>query len=345
MATLFHDDHADLGVVQDRHVAVLGYGSQGHAQALSLRDSGVDVRVGLPEASASRDAAEAQGLRVVTPAEACEEADLITVLVPDPVQRRLYTEAVLPNLVPGDALLFSHGFSIRFGYIVAPEGVDVVLVAPRAPGDLVRREYVDGRGVPVLVAVEVDATGRAWELALSYAKAIGGLRAGAISTTFSEETETYLFGAQAVLRGGVRELVMKGFETLTEAGYQPEVAFLECLNELKQVVDLMSMGGLASRRRGDAAIAEYGGYLYGPRVVDGRVRAHMTEVLDEIVNGTFAERYVGDQDAGAPELAVLRQRAAAHPIEQVGGEVRAMMAWLDSADSADSDDDEGSAAR
>ena len=221
MAEMFYDDDADLSVIQGRHVAVLGYGSQGHAHALSLRDSGVDVRVGLPEGSKSRAKAEAEGLRVLTPYEACEEADLIMILAPDHVQRTLYAEAVGPNLVEGDALFFSHGFNIRFGYITPPEGVDVAMVAPKGPGHLVRREYTEGRGVPVLVAVEKDATGKAWDLALSYAKAIGGLRAGGIKTTFTEETETDLFGEQAVLCGGASALITAGFETLTEAGYQP----------------------------------------------------------------------------------------------------------------------------
>ncbi|MEO5708692.1 MAG: ketol-acid reductoisomerase, partial [Nocardioidaceae bacterium] len=233
---MFYDDDADLSVIQGRNVAVLGYGSQGHAHALSLRDSGVDVRVGLPEGSKSRAKAEAEGLRVLTPSEAVEEADLIMILAPDHIQRKLYAESVEPNLVDGDALFFGHGFNIRFGYILPPAGVDVAMVAPKGPGHLVRREYSAGRGVPVLVAVENDASGQAWDLALAYAKGIGGLRAGGIKTTFTEETETDLFGEQAVLCGGMSELVMKGFEVLTEAGYQPEVAYFECLHELKLIV-------------------------------------------------------------------------------------------------------------
>ncbi|MBK5217864.1 MAG: ketol-acid reductoisomerase, partial [Propionibacteriales bacterium] len=236
MAELFYDDDADLSIIQGRHVAVLGYGSQGHAHALSLRDSGVDVRVGLPEGSKSRAKAEAEGLRVLTPAEAVEEADLIVVLAPDPAQRGLYAESIEPNLVDGDALFFGHGFNIRYGYINPPAGVDVCMVAPKGPGHLVRREYVEGRGVPVIVAVEQDATGNAWDLTLSYAKALGGTRAGAIKSTFTEETETDLFGEQAVLCGGVSSLIQAGFETLTEAGYQPEVAYFECLHELKLIV-------------------------------------------------------------------------------------------------------------
>ncbi|MGH3509869.1 MAG: ketol-acid reductoisomerase, partial [Nocardioidaceae bacterium] len=239
MAEMFYDDDADLSVIQSRNVAVLGYGSQGHAHALSLRDSGVDVRVGLPEGSKSREKAEAEGLRVLSPAEAVEEADLIMVLAPDHIQRKLYAESIEPNLVEGDALFFGHGFNIRFGYITPPAGVDVCMVAPKGPGHLVRREYEAGRGVPVLVAVEEDATGKAWDLALSYAKAIGGLRAGGIKTTFTEETETDLFGEQAVLCGGASQLVQYGFEVLTEAGYQPEVAYFECLLDIKLIVDLM----------------------------------------------------------------------------------------------------------
>ena len=260
-------------MIQGRNVAVLGFGSQGHAHALSLRDSGVDVRVGLPEGSKSRERAEAQGLRVLDPYEACEEADLIMVLTPDPAQRKVYAAAIEPNLVPGDALFFSHGFNIRFGYIKPPEGVDVVLVAPKGPGHLVRREYSEGRGVPVLVAVEQDASGKAWDLALSYAKAIGGLRAGAIKTTFTEETETDLFGEQAVLCGGASALVTAGFETLTAAGYQPEVAYFECLHELKLIVDLMYEGGIAKQRWSVSDTAEYGDYVSGPRIIDDHVRA------------------------------------------------------------------------
>src|SRR5918994_2822283 len=270
-AEIFYDDDADLSIIQGRTVAVLGYGSQGHAHALSLRDSGVDVRVGLPEGSKSRPKAEAEGLRVVTPAEAAAEADLIMILAPDHVQRTLYAEAVEPNLVEGDALFFGHGFNIRFGYITPPQGVDVCMVAPKGPGHLVRREFTEGRGVPVLVAVEEDATGKAWELALSYAKGIGGLRAGGIKTTFTQETETDLFGEQAVLCGGVSALVQAGFETLIEAGYQPEVAYFECLHELKLIVDLMYEGGIAKQRWSISDTAEYGDYVSGPRVIDPHV--------------------------------------------------------------------------
>src|SRR5436190_11079328 len=293
---MLYDADADLRVIQGRNVAVLGYGSQGHAHSLSLRDSGVDVRVGLPETSKSRAKVEAAGLRVVTPFEACEEADLIMVLVPDPAQRSLYTEVVEPNLVDGDAIFFGHGFNIRFGYIKPPAGVDVCMVAPKGPGHLVRREYVDGRGVPVLVAVEEDATGKAWPLALSYAKGIGGLRAGGIRTTFTEETETDLFGEQAVLCGGMSRLVQMGFEVLTEAGYQPEVAYFECLHELKLIVDLMYEGGIAKQRWSVSDTAEYGDYVSGPRIIDESVKQRMRDVLGDIKNGSFAQRFIGDMD-------------------------------------------------
>ncbi len=342
MAEMFYDDDADLSVIQGRNVAVLGYGSQGHAHALSLRDSGVDVRVGLPEGSKSRAKAEAEGLRVVTPYEACEEADLIMILAPDHVQRNLYKEAVEPNLVDGDALFFGHGFNIRFGYITPPEGVDVAMVAPKGPGHLVRREYTEGRGVPVLVAVEKDATGKAWELALSYAKGIGGLRAGGIKTTFTEETETDLFGEQAVLCGGMSELVMKGFEVLTEAGYQPEVAYFECLHELKLIVDLMYEGGIAKQRWSVSDTAEYGDYVSGPRVIDDSVKQRMKDVLKDIQDGTFAKRFIDDQDAGAPEFKALRAKGEQHPIEKTGRDLRKLMSWVKS---HDADYVEGTATR
>ena len=342
MAQLYYDDDADLSIIQGRNVAVLGYGSQGHAHALSLRDSGVDVRVGLPEASRSRAKAEAEGLRVLTPYEACEEADVVVMLVPDPAQRSVYTEAVEPNLVDGDALFFGHGFNIRFGYVKPPADVDVCMVAPKGPGHLVRREYTAGRGVPVLVAVEQDATGGAWPLTLSYARAIGGTRAGAIRTTFAEECETDLFGEQAVLCGGVSALVMAGFETLTEAGYQPEVAYFECLHELKLIVDLMYEGGIAKQRWSVSDTAEYGDYVSGPRIIDASVKARMQDVLAEIQDGSFAARFIADQDAGAPEFKALRAAAEQHPIEGVGRELRSLMSWIRT---ADDDYTEGTAAR
>ena len=341
MAEMFYDDDADLSIIQGRHVAVLGYGSQGHAHALSLRDSGVDVRVGLPEGSKSRAKAEADGLRVVTPFEACEEADLIMILAPDPVQRHLYAQAVEPNLVDGNAVFFGHGFNIRFGYIKPPTGVDVCMVAPKGPGHLVRREFSAGRGVPVIVAVEQDATGGAWPLTLSYAKGIGGLRAGGIKSTFTEETETDLFGEQAVLCGGASALVQTGFEVLIEAGYQPEVAYFECLHELKLIVDLMYEGGIAKQRWSVSDTAEYGDYVSGPRIIDARVKESMKAVLADVQSGAFAQRFIDDQDAGAPEFKRLRAQGEAHPIEATGRELRKLMAWVES----DDDYVEGTAAR
>ena len=342
MAELFYDDDADLSIIQGRKVAIIGYGSQGHAHALNLRDSGVDVRVGLREGSSSRVKAEEQGLRVVTPAEATAEADVIMILAPDQVQRHLYAQEIEPNLKPGAALAFAHGFNIRFGYITAPEGVDVFMVAPKGPGHIVRREYADGRGVPVIVAVEKDASGSAWDLGLSYAKAIGGLRAGGIKTTFTEETETDLFGEQAVLCGGSSQLVQYGFEVLTEAGYQPEVAYFEVLHELKLIVDLMIEGGIAKQRWSVSDTAEYGDYVSGPRVIDPRVKENMQAVLADIQSGAFAARFIADQDAGAPEFLALRAKGEAHPIEAVGRDLRKMFSWIKP---ADSDYVEGHAAR
>ena len=341
MAEMFYDADADLAVIQDRSVAVLGYGSQGHAHAQSLRDCGVDVRVGLKEGSKSRAKAQEDGLRVVTAFEACEEADVVMVLAPDPVQRHLYAEAIAPNLVDGDALFFGHGFNIRFGYIKAPPGVDVCMVAPKGPGHLVRREFVAGRGVPVVVAVEQDATGGAWPLTLAYAKALGGLRAGGIKSTFTEETETDLFGEQAVLCGGISALVQAGFETLTDAGYQPEVAYFECLHELKLIVDLMYEGGIAKQRWSVSDTAEYGDYVSGPRIIDEHVKESMKAVLADVRSGAFAQRFIDDQDAGGPEFAALRAKGEAHPIEATGRELRKLMAWVES----DDDYTEGTAAR
>jgi len=332
VADLFYDKDADLSIIQNRVVAVLGYGSQGHAHALSLRDSGVDVRVGLSPDSKSRAKAEAEGLRVVDPATASAEADLIMVLVPDPAQRGLYAEAIAPNLQEGDALFFAHGFNIRYGYVKPPATVDVCMVAPKGPGHLVRREYAAGRGVPAIVAVEQDFTGEAWPLALSYAKGIGSLRAGGIQTTFTEETETDLFGEQSVLCGGASALIMAGFETLVEAGYQPEVAYFECLHELKLIVDLMYEGGIAKQRWSVSDTAEYGDYVSGPRVIDQHVKDNMRAVLTDIQNGAFAKRFIDDQDAGAPEFKRLRAEGEVHPIEVVGRELRGMMSWVDKRD-------------
>ncbi|MBM7519445.1 ketol-acid reductoisomerase [Nocardioides nitrophenolicus] len=341
MAEIYYDDDADLSLIQGKHVAVIGYGSQGHAHALNLRDSGVDVRVGLKEGSKSRAKAEEEGLRVLTPREAAEEADVIVILAPDQVQRHLYADDIAPALAEGDTLVFGHGFNIRFGYIQPPAGVDVILVAPKAPGHTVRREYVAGRGIPDIIAVEQDASGKAWDLAKSYAKGIGGTRAGVIKTTFTEETETDLFGEQSVLCGGVSQLIQYGYETLTEAGYQGEIAYFEVLHELKLIVDLMWEGGIAKQRWSVSDTAEYGDYVSGPRVIDARVKENMQAVLADIQSGAFAERFIADQDAGAPEFMALREKGAQHPIEAVGKTLRSHFSW------AQSDDDytEGSAAR
>ncbi|MCC6376417.1 MAG: ketol-acid reductoisomerase, partial [Microbacteriaceae bacterium] len=316
-------------------------GSQGHAHAQNLRDSGCEVVVGLKADSKSRVKATEAGFTVMTPDEASKWANVIVILAPDQHQRGLFAADVRDNLDAGDALVFGHGFNIRFGYIQAPEGVDVIMVAPKGPGHVVRREYEAGRGVPVIVAVENDATGNAWPLVLSYAKAIGGLRAGGIKTTFTEETETDLFGEQSVLCGGVSQLIQYGFETLTEAGYQPEVAYFEVLHELKLIVDLINEGGIAKQRWSVSDTAEYGDYVSGPRVIDPHVKENMKGVLADIQSGAFAKRFIADQDAGAPEFKAMRAKAEGHPIEATGRELRKLFAW------AKKDDDytEGTAAR
>ena len=333
MAEMFYDDDADLSMIQQRNVAVLGYGSQGHAHALSLRDSGVDVRVGLPEGSRSRPRAEAEGLRVVTPFEACEEADLIVVLAPDPAQRGLYAEAIEPNLVDGDALFFGHGFNIRYDYIKPPAGVDVCMVAPKGPGHLVRREYVEGRGVPVLVAVEQDPSGQAWPLTLAYAKAIGGLRAGGIKTTFTEETETDLFGEQAVLCGGVSQLIMKGFETLTEAGLPargrllrvPARAQADRRPDVRGRHRQAALVGLRHRRVRRLRLRPAGHRRAG----EGRTcrRSSPRSRTARSPGGSSPTR-----TPGAPEFAELRKAGETHPIEDVGRDLRSLMAWVKSHD-------------
>jgi len=338
---IFYDQDADLSLIQSKKVAVIGYGSQGHAHALNLRDSGVEVVVALKEGSKSTAKAQEAGFTVLSVAEATAWADVIVILAPDQHQRGIYAQDIQPNLSDGKTLVFGHGFNIRFGYIQAPEGVDVIMVAPKGPGHTVRREYEAGRGVPVIVAVEKDATGSAWDLAWSYAKGIGGLRAGGIKTTFTEETETDLFGEQAVLCGGVSQLVQYGFETLTEAGYQPEIAYFEVLHELKLIVDLMWEGGIAKQRWSVSDTAEYGDYVSGPRVIDPHVKENMQAVLADIQSGAFAKRFIDDQDAGAPEFLALREKGAAHPIEATGKELRALFAWKQQ----DADYTDGSAAR
>ena len=328
MAEIFYDDDADLSIIQGRKVAVIGYGSQGHAHALNLRDSGVDVRVGLPATSKSRAAAEEAGLRVVTPSEAAAEADVIMILAPDTVQRKLYADEIEANLKDGDALFFGHGLNIRFGLIKPPAGVDVAMVAPKGPGHLVRRQYEEGRGVPCLIAVEQDASGSAQALALSWAKGIGGTRAGVIKTTFTEETETDLFGEQAVLCGGASALVQAGFETLIEAGYQPEIAYFECLHELKLIVDLMYEGGISKMRWSISDTAEFGDYVTGPRIITDATKAEMKKVLAEIQDGTFVNKLIEDDDNGRPLFTKWRAEGEAHPIEQTGAKLRPMFAWI-----------------
>ena len=341
MATVYYDTDADLGVIQGRKIAVLGYGSQGHAHALSLRDSGCEVRVGLPEGSKSRPRAEAQGLTVTAPADACAWADVIMVLTPDTGQRKLYAEAIGPNLRPGDALFFAHGFNIHFGYITPPPEVDVAMVAPKAPGHLVRRQFEAGQGTPVLVAVAQDATGKAWDLARSYAAGIGGTKAGALVTTFQEETESDLFGEQAVLCGGVTALVNAGFETLVAAGYQPEVAYFECLHELKLIVDLMYEGGMRWMRYSVSDTAEYGDLTRGPRVIGDTTREAMAKLLADIRSGEFAREWIAEDDAGRPNFERLRRAAADSQIERTGRPLRQMMSWLDAPTDRDEADGEG----
>ncbi|NJA58788.1 ketol-acid reductoisomerase [Streptomyces sp. NEAU-H3] len=329
MAELFYDDDADLSIIQGRKVAVLGYGSQGHAHALSLRDSGVDVRVGLHEGSKSKAKAEEQGLTVLTPAEASAWADVIMILVPDPIQGKIYEESVKDNLSDGDALFFGHGFNIRFGFVQPPAGVDVCMVAPKGPGHLVRRQYEEGRGVPCIAAVEQDATGKAFDLALSYAKAIGGTRAGVIKTTFTEETETDLFGEQAVLCGGTAALVKAGFETLVEAGYQPEIAYFECLHELKLIVDLMYEGGLEKMRWSISETAEWGDYVSGPRIITDQTKAEMKKILGEIQDGSFANTWMKEYEAGLPKYNEYKKADEEHLLETTGKELRKLMSWVD----------------
>ncbi|PQZ97014.1 ketol-acid reductoisomerase [Arthrobacter sp. MYb224] len=340
---MYYEDDADLSIIQGRKVAVIGYGSQGHAHALSLRDSGVDVTVGLAEGSKSRAKVEAEGLKVATVAEAAKWADVIMILTPDQVQAQVYAESIAEHLEEGNALFFGHGFNIRFGFIQPPANVDVALVAPKAPGHTVRREFEAGRGIPDLIAVEQNFTGGAKELALSYAAGIGGTRAGVIETTFTEETETDLFGEQAVLCGGTSQLVQYGFEVLTEAGYKPEIAYFEVLHELKLIVDLMWEGGIAKQRWSISDTAEYGDYVSGPRVITSEVKENMKAVLADIQSGAFATRFMEDQKAGAPEFKALRKKGEEHPIETTGRELRSLFSWI--SDSSSDDYVDGSVAR
>ena len=328
MAKLYYESDADPTLIQGRKVAIIGYGSQGHAHALNLAESGVDVRVGLREGSKSKAKAQEAGLRVLSVADAAAEADLVMMLLPDTEQGAAYTAEIAPHLGEGDALLFAHGFNIRFGQIVPAAGIDVAMVAPKGPGHLVRRTYVEGGGVPSLVAVSQDASGKARDLALSYAHALGATRAGVLDTTFAEETETDLFGEQVVLCGGLTSLVQAGYETLVGAGYQPESAYFECLHELKLIVDLMYEQGIAGMRYSISDTAEYGDLSRGPKVIDDHVRATMAQILDDIRSGAFAEEWIAENRSGRKNFEALRAAGAAHPIEKVGTELRAMMPFI-----------------
>jgi ketol-acid reductoisomerase len=328
MATMFYESDADPSLIRGRKVAILGYGSQGHAHALNLSESGVDVRVALRAGSSSRQKAEEAGLRVVSVDEASAEADVIMILLPDTDQKGVYDTQVAPHLNQSDCLMFAHGFNIRFGQIVPPAGVDVAMVAPKGPGHLVRRTYTEGGGVPTLIAVAQDATGKARDLALSYAHGIGSTRAGVLDTTFAEETETDLFGEQVVLCGGLTALVTAGFETLVGAGYQPESAYFECLHELKLIVDLMYEQGIAGMRYSISDTAEYGDLTRGPRLIDDHVRAEMQRILGQIRDGSFAEEWIAENRQGRSRFEELRAAGQKHQIEQVGAELRDMMPFI-----------------
>ena len=327
-ASIYYDTDADLALLEGRKVAVLGYGSQGHAHALNLRDSGVDVRVGLRDGSRSWAKAEEAGLRVLPTAEAVKEADVIMILLPDTEQAAVYERDIAPNLEDRDSLAFAHGFNIHFGQIKPPPGVDVWMIAPKGPGHLVRRTFEEGGGVPSLVAVNADETGKARQTALAYAKAIGATRAGVLDTTFEEETETDLFGEQVVLCGGLTELIRSSYETLVAAGYQPESAYFETLHEVKLIVDLIYEGGIANMRYSISDTAEYGDMTRGPRIITDETRAEMGRILDEIRSGKFAKEWILENQAGRPVFNALRRRAAEHPIEEVGEHLRAMMPWI-----------------
>ncbi len=328
MAEIFYDADADLGLLKDKKVAVLGFGSQGHAHALNLHDSGVEVIVGLRPGSSSREKAERAGLKVMDMKDAAREADLVMMLVPDQHHKTVYEDCVKEGLREGNALFFAHGFNVHYRQVIPPENVDVVMVAPKGPGHMVRRTYQQGSGVPSLVAVYQDYTGKALQLGLAYAKGLGATRAGVILTTFEEETETDLFGEQCVLCGGVTELIKAGFDTLVEAGYQPEVAYFECLHELKLIVDLIYEGGIARMRDSISDTAEYGDMTRGKRIIDARVREEMRRILEEIQTGEFAREWILENQAGRPVFSALRRLEAKHPIEEVGRKLRSMMSWL-----------------
>jgi ketol-acid reductoisomerase len=335
MPKLYYDDDADLSRLDGKTVAIIGYGSQGHAHALNLRDSGVEVVVGLPATSKSRAKAQAEGLRVLDPASAAKAAQIVMILAPDHVQRRLYEESIKPHLEPGDTLMFAHGFNVRFGQIQPPPGVDVSMVAPKAPGHRVREVFTEGAGTPGLVAIAQDASGQALQNALAYAKGIGCTRAGVIATTFAEETETDLFGEQVVLCGGVSALVRGAFETLVKAGYQPEIAYFECLHELKLIVDLMYEGGLSYMWYSVSDTAEHGGYTAGDKVVTPETRKAMETILADIQSGEYARRWIEENQQGRPWFTDRRRQERSHPVESVGKKLRAMMPFLDAKEVAE----------
>ncbi len=329
MGKMYYDNDVDFGMIEGKTVAVIGYGSQGHAHALNLKESGVNVVVGLYEGSKSWDKVKNDGLEVKTVAEATKVSDLVMVLVPDEKQKKIYEESIEPNLGEGNALAFAHGFNIVFNQIVPPKNVDVFMVAPKGPGHIVRRVYKEGQGVPVLIAVEQDYTGKCKEMALAYARGIGGTRAGAIETTFKEETETDLFGEQAVLCGGVSELIKAGFDTLTEAGYQPEVAYFECLHEMKLIVDLLYEGGLENMRYSISDTAEYGDYMTGTRIVTESTRKEMKNILSEIQEGKFARKWILENQAGRPEFNAIKNKELEHKLTSTGKKLRDMMSWIE----------------
>jgi ketol-acid reductoisomerase len=328
LATIYYEDDVQGDALEGKTIAVLGYGSQGHAHALNLHDSGYNVVVGLYDGSKSWKRAEDAGLTVTSTGDAVKAADVVMVAVPDHIQKRLYIESIQPNLTDDKTLMFAHGFNIHYGHIKPPESVDVAMVAPKGPGHILRDQYVSGVGIPALVAVHQDASGEAKNTALSYARGIGSAKAGVLETTFKEETETDLFGEQAVICGGVSALIQAGFDTLVEAGYQPEVAYFEVLHEMKLIVDLMYEGGIKYMRYSVSDTAEYGDYTSGPRVIDDRARATMKQILGDIQSGEFAAEWIGENEAGRENFMKLRQRANDHPIEQVGEELRGMMTWL-----------------
>ncbi|MBW6469460.1 MAG: ketol-acid reductoisomerase [Coriobacteriia bacterium] len=328
MANVYYEKDCDLSLITDRKIAVIGYGSQGHAHALNLHDSGCDVRVGLRTSSASWDKVKADGLKVMTPREAAQEADIIMMLTPDETQAHTYYAEIHESMSAGKVLAFAHGFNIHYGQIEPPADVDVIMIAPKGPGHMVRRVFLEGSGVPCLIAVHQDASGKATDVALAWAAGIGGARAAVIETTFPEETETDLFGEQAVLCGGATHLVQMGFETLVEAGYQPEIAYFECLHELKLIVDLMYEGGMAKMFDSISNTAEYGAYVTGPRIITEETREAMREVLWEIQNGEFARNWIVENKAGSPHFKAMRRINAEHLVEDVGGDLRGMFSWL-----------------